>query len=72
MNTDTSGVVSNGPMSELGGRGHPRDFKDQSRPQVGFTVAQLQRSKIPFFIRPYRGNTSDAEQYRAPFPISLK
>ncbi|MCL2786393.1 MAG: transposase [Methanomassiliicoccaceae archaeon] len=67
-NVDGSAVVFNGPMSELGRIGHPRDFKDQSRPQVEFMVAQLQRSKIPFFIRPYEGNTADVTQYRDSLP----
>jgi transposase len=67
-NLDGSAVVFNGPMSELGEIGYPRDFKDQSRPQIEFMVAQLQRSKIPFFIRAYRGNTSDAEQFRDVLP----
>ena len=68
VNLDGSAVVFNGPMSELGEIGYPRDFKDQSRPQVEFMVAQLQRSKIPFFIRPYAGNTADATQYRDSLP----
>jgi len=71
-NADVSGVVFNGPMSEMGAAGHPRDFKDQSRPQVEFMVAQLQRSKIPFFIRPYEGNTADVTQYRDSLPEIFK
>jgi len=67
-NVDGSAVVFNGPMSEMGEIGYPRDFKDQSRPQVEFMIAQLQRSKIPFFIRPYAGNTADATQYRDSLP----
>lgn len=68
VNVDGSAVVFNGPASELGRIGYPRDFKDQSRPQVEFMTAQLQRSNIPFFIRAYPGNTSDAEQYRDTMP----
>jgi transposase len=68
VNIDGSAVVFNGPMSELGEIGHPRDFKDQSRPQVEFMTAQLQGSGIPFFIRMFPGNTSDAEQYRDVLP----
>ena len=68
VNIDGSAVVFNGPMSELGEIGYPRDFKDQSRPQVEFMTAQLQESGIPIFIRTYRGNTSDAEQYRDVLP----
>jgi transposase len=67
-NADTSAVVFNGPSSELGAIGYPRDFKDQSRPQVEFLVAQLQDSGIPFFIRSYKGNTSDTAQYRDSLP----
>ncbi len=67
-NMDGSAVVFNGWKSELGDIGYPRDYKDQSRPQVEFMTAQLQKSKIPFFIRSYRGNTSDAEQYRDSLP----
>jgi len=68
VNIDGSAVVFNGPRSELGARGYPRDYKDQSREQVEFMTAELQRSRIPFFIRAYPGNTSDAEQYRDIMP----
>lgn len=67
-NVDGSAVVSYGELSELGEVGHPRDFKDQSRPQVEFMVAQFQRSGIPFFIRAFKGNVSDAEQFRNVLP----
>ncbi|MDR1405563.1 MAG: hypothetical protein LBJ20_08380 [Candidatus Methanoplasma sp.] len=65
---DGSAVVFNGSMSEMGDIRYPRDFKDQSRPQVEFMTAQLQTSKIPIFIRPFKGNASDAEQYRDVLP----
>jgi transposase len=68
VNIDGSAVVFNGPRSEMAEIGYPRDFKDQSRPQVEFITAQLQRSKIPFYIRPFNGNVSDAEQYRTVLP----
>jgi transposase len=68
VNIDGSAVVFNGPMSELGEIGYPRDFKNQSRPQIEFMTAQLQDSGIPIFIRTYPGNTSDAEQYRDMLP----
>ncbi len=68
VNIDGSAVVVNGPEAELGAIGYPRDFRDQSRKQVEFLTAELQRSKIPFFMRAYRGNTSDPEQYRDALP----
>lgn len=68
VNIDGSAVVVNGPEAELGAVGYPRDFRDQSRKQVEFLTAELQRSKIPFFMRAYRGNTSDPEQYRDALP----
>jgi transposase len=68
VNIDGSAVVFNGPESELGDYGYPRDFRDKSRPQVEFLTAELQKSKIPFFIRAYKGNTSDPEQYRDTLP----
>ena len=57
VNIDGSAVVFNGPESELEDYGYPRDFRDKSRPQVEFLTAELQKSKIPFFIRAYKGNT---------------
>ena len=68
VNIDGSAVVFNGPRSELGARGYPRDYKDMSREQVEFMTVQLQQSRIPFFIRAYPGNTSDAVQYRDVMP----
>jgi hypothetical protein len=67
-NIDGSAVVFNGQANEMGMAGYPRDFKDQSRPQIEFMTAQLQRSGIPFLIRPFPGNTSDAAQYRSVLP----
>ena len=68
VNIDGSAVVVNGPEAELGAIGYPRDFRDQSRKQVEFLTAELQHSKIPFFMRAYKGNTSDPEQYRDALP----
>lgn len=68
VNVDGSAVVVNGPEAELGAYGYPRDYKDQSRKQVEFLSAELQTSRIPFFIRAYKGNTSDQEQYRNALP----
>ena len=68
VNIDGSAVVVNGPEAELGAYGYPRDYKDKSRKQVEFLSAELQASRIPFFIRAYRGNTSDQEQYRDALP----
>ena len=68
INIDGSATVVNGPNAELGEVGYPRDFRDQSRPQVEFLVAELQQSRIPFFLRAYEGNTSDTEQYRDALP----
>lgn len=48
VNIDGSAVVVNGPKAGLGAVGYPRDFRDQSRKQVEFLTAELQRSKIPF------------------------
>ncbi len=68
VNIDGSAVVVNGPEAELGAVGYPRDFRDQSRKQVEFLTAELQKSKISFFMRAYKGNTSDPEQYRDALP----
>jgi len=68
VNIDGSATVVNGPMAELGAVGYPRDFRDQSRMQVEFLTAELQRSRIPFFIRAYPGNTSDQAQYSDALP----
>ncbi|WP_162262202.1 transposase [Candidatus Methanomethylophilus sp. 1R26] len=68
VNIDGSAVVVNGPEAELGAIGYPRDFRDQSRKQVEFLTAELQKSKMPFFMRAYKGNTSDPEQYRDALP----
>ena len=68
VNIDGSATVVNGPMAELGAIGYPRDFRDQSRPQVEFMTAELQRSRIPFFMRAYPGNTSDQAQYSDALP----
>jgi transposase len=68
VNIDGSAVVVNGPEAELGAVGYPRDFRDQSRKQVEFLTAELQKSRIPFFMRAYKGNTSDPEQYRDALP----
>ena len=68
VNMDGSAVVFNGPNSELGDFGYPRDFKDQSRPQVAFMTAELSHSKIPFFIRAYSGRVPDVTQYRDSLP----
>jgi len=68
VNIDGSAVVFNGPRSELGARGYPRDYKDKSREQVEFMTVQLQQSRIPFFIRAYPGNTADVVQYRDVLP----
>ncbi|MDC7950636.1 hypothetical protein PAA26_00795 [Methanomassiliicoccaceae archaeon COG_1] len=68
VNIDGSAVAVNGPEAELGAVDYPRDFRDWSRKQVEFLTAELQRSKIPFFMRVYRGNTSDPEQYRDALP----
>ena len=55
-------------MAELGAIGYPRDYRDQSRPQVEFMTAELQKSRIPFFMRAYPGNTSDQAQYSDALP----
>lgn len=68
VNIDGSAAVVNGPNAELGAVGYPRDYRDQSRSQVEFLTAELQRSRIPFFMRAYAGNTSDPEQYRDALP----
>lgn len=68
VNIDGSAVVVNGPEAELGAIGYPRDFRDQSRKQVEFLTAELQKLKMPFFMRAYKGNTSDPEQYRDALP----
>lgn len=68
VNIDGSAVAVNGPEAELGAIGCPRDFRDQIRKQLEFLTAELQHSKISFFMRAYKGNTSDPEQYRDALP----
>ena len=63
VNIDGSAAVVNGPEAEPGAVGHPGDFRDRSKKQAEFLTAELQRSKIPFFTRAYKGNASDPEQY---------
>ena len=67
INIDCSTIVIYGPNAELGEIGYPRDFRDQSRPQVEFLVTELQQSRIPFFLRAYEGNTSDPNSTRTLF-----
>ena len=53
INIDGSATVVNGPNVELGEVGYPRDFRDQSRSQVEFLVAELQQSRAPSFLRAF-------------------
>jgi transposase len=64
---DGSAVVLYGPKSRMGALGHPRDGRDGDL-QVEFTVAVLLQLGIPVYIRPFRGNVSDEEQYREAIP----
>ena len=68
INIDGSASVVNGLKAELGETGYPRDFRYQSREQVEFLVVELQRSRTPFFLRAYPGNTLDVTQYRDALP----
>lgn len=67
VNVDGSAVTVYGPRSELGGFGYSRD-KNKGKRQVEFTVAELQTARIPFYVRSFRGNTSDEKQYRTVLP----
>jgi len=67
VNVDGSAVTVYGPKSELGGFGYARD-KNKGKRQVVFTVAELQTARIPFYVREFKGNTSDEVQYRAVLP----
>ena len=64
---DGSAVVLYGPKSDMGALGHPRDGRPGDL-QVEFTVAVLVQLGIPVYVRPFRGNASDEEQYREAIP----
>lgn len=64
---DGSAVVMYGPKSNMGGLGHPRDGCPGDL-QIEFTVAILAELGIPVYIRPFKGNASDEEQYREAIP----
>ena len=64
---DGSAVVLYGPKSGMGALGHPRDGRNGDL-QVEFTVAVLVQLGIPVYVRPFRGNASDEEQYREAIP----
>lgn len=63
-NTDGFAVVVNGSEAELDAVGYPRDLKDQSGKQVGLLTAELQKSKMTFFVRAYKGNTPPSGEGR--------
>ena len=60
---DGSAVVLYGTKSEYAQIGYGRD-KNRGKYQVEFMVAQLASLGLPIYIKPYKGNTSDEEQYR--------
>ena len=60
---DGSAVVLYGPKSVYAQIGYGRD-KNRGKYQVDFMVAQLASLGLPIYIKPYKGNTSDEEQYR--------
>ncbi len=62
-----SAVVMNGPGSELGAVGYPRDFRDQSRLQVEFLVT-YSKSPDTFLYPRLRGNISGPVQYKGALP----
>lgn len=64
---DGSAVVLYGPKSEMGALGHQRDGRKGDL-QVEFTVAVLVQLGIPVYVRPFRGNVSDEEQFREAIP----
>ena len=63
INLDGSAVVLYGPKSDYAEKGYGRD-KNRGKMQVEFMVAQLASLGIPIYIKPYKGNVSDEEQYR--------
>jgi transposase len=67
VSVDGSAVAVHGPKAELGAFGHPRD-KNPGKRQVEFTVAELSEQRMPLFVRTFKGNASDAEQYRSALP----
>ena len=67
---DGSAVVLYGPKSDMGALGYPRDGRGGDL-QVEFTVAVLVQLGIPVYVRPFKGNTSDEEQYREAIPEIL-
>lgn len=64
---DGSAVILYGPKSPMGAYGHPRD-RNKGYLQVEFTVAVLVQLGIPVYVRPFKGNTSDEEQFREAVP----
>ncbi len=67
INLDGSAVVLYGPKCELGAKGYGRD-KNRGKLQVEFMVAQLAALGIPIYVKPYKGNVSDEEQYADSVP----
>ena len=67
VNLDGSAVTVYGARSELSEFGYPRD-KNPGKEQVEFMVAELQTSRIPMYVRSFRGNASDPAQYRVVLP----
>ena len=63
INLDGSAVVLYGPKSDYAEKGYGRD-KNRGKMQVEFMVTQLASLGIPIYIKPYKGNVSDEEQYR--------
>jgi hypothetical protein len=62
-----SAVVVRSPKPEPGALGRPRD-KNPGKRQAGFTVAEPSKRRPPSFVRTFKGDASDPEQYRSALP----
>lgn len=67
---DCSAVERESDFGDLAGSGHPRD-RNPDGLQTEFMMAVFQRSRIPFYIGAFSGETSDEEQYARSLPEIL-
>jgi hypothetical protein len=67
---DGSAVERESDFGDLAGCGHPRD-RNPDGLQTEFMMAVFQRSRIPFYIGAFSGETSDEEQYARSLPEIL-
>lgn len=66
VDIDGSAILMN-KESDISKYGHPRD-KNPDGLQVEFMLGMYEHSRIPFYIREFKGNTSDEEMYATSLP----